>query len=74
MKGMRKWLLTILLLLFCVASASAGQGAAPQAAADPRPPGPPRDITILSFTGAEVVKAFNAADGDVRLVVLFSPT
>lgn len=73
MKGMRKWLLSFLLLMFGAVSVWAGQGAAP-AAADPRPPGPPRDITVLSFTGAEVVKAFNAADGDVRLVVLFSPT
>ncbi|MGI8782687.1 MAG: hypothetical protein ACR2L2_03415 [Acidobacteriota bacterium] len=73
MKGMCKGFLSILLLMLCAVSVSAGQGAA-AAAADPRPPGPPREITVLSFTGAEVVKAFNAADGNVRLVVLFSPT
>lgn len=46
---------------------------AQNAGSDLSAPGPARDVTSLSFSGSELINAFNAEDHP-RLLVLFSPT
>ena len=36
--------------------------------------GPRPEVTVVSFDGSEVVRTFNSASDQARLVLVFSPT